>query len=553
MSAAHDLTPSLKKGARAWLEARGLDSDLCERLGLTSRPGRDGKGEIVVPYERNGELVYSKVRTLDPKGFYREPKGGAPMFWREDAITDPGLADQPIIITEGELDAISAIQAGFWRTISVPDGAPKNAMVDGRAAPDDRASGKYAFLDAALAAMESTKEIIIAADNDAPGHALLSDLSALLGPARCKFVRYPGKCKDLNEVLRDYGVDGVRACLEDAQWIRIVGVRRFEDLPPLPPLAVWRPDVHQPIDDLIPICPGQVSVWTGIPGSGKSALLNAVAWSIARRDGIRIAHGTFEAAPQREYFEDCVGFMHGVPHGEASQAQLAATRRFLQEQTIFLMSDGFASPGEEEFFDADLDWFFDAARAAIVRFGCRIVILDPWSQIEHSRPAHEQETTYVQKAIRRARSFARTFDVHVAIIAHPTKQRKLEDGTYAMPEGYEISGSAHWFNGVDMGVTIHRAPPLTMEEQTVTDKHGNPMRDDRGNIIRETTGEWIADPKSTRVLIRVWKKKNHRIMGKPGDAYASFSSSTNRYTSAETWEDRIMPKTYRAPRERNDD
>ena len=36
------------------------------------------------------------------------------------------LSNDPLIITEGELDALSAIQAGFPRAISVPDGAGSN-------------------------------------------------------------------------------------------------------------------------------------------------------------------------------------------------------------------------------------------------------------------------------------------------------------------------------------------------------------------------------------------------------------------------------------------
>jgi hypothetical protein len=231
--------------------------------------------------------------------------------------------------------------------------------------------------------------------------------------------------------------------------------------------------------------------------------------------------------------EDCTGFHLGKPASDATDQEREMARQWVQERITFIVSDGYVGPGNEEFFDADLDWFFEGARTAVVRDGCRIVILDPWSQIEHARTNAEPETTYIQRSIRRAKSFARTFDVHVAIVAHPSKQRRMEDGSYAMPEGYEISGSAHWFNGVDLGVTVHRAPPL---------------------ILDDDSGNWMPDPKSTRVLIRAWKKKNHRIMGKPGDAYASFDSNTGRYSSAEHWEERTQPKRYAKPPEnRRDD
>lgn len=509
----------LSATASAFLEGRGLDSALCEKLGLTSGPDRGGREWIAIPYERNGARVNRKFRAVDAKDF-RQDKGGEQIFWRHDCIADAGLADQPLVITEGEFDAIAAIQAGYWRTVSIPGG--------GNATPqaDARTSGKYACIEAARPALDKIKHIIIATDGDAVGTATLTDLTSLLGPARCQFVTYPPGCKDLNDVLRQHGEEGVKAAIDSAKWVRVVGVHKLFDLPPLPPLETWRPDVLQPIDDLLPICPGHLSVWTGIPGYGKSSLLNAIAWSISRRDGIRIAHGTFESAPQREYTEDCIGFMIGAPADRVTETKREQVRQWIQDRVTFIVSDGYVGPGEEEFFDADLEWFFEGARTAVVRDGCRIVILDPWSQIEHARTNAEPETTYIQRSIRRAKQFARTFDVHVAIVAHPTKQRKLEDGSYAMPEGYEISGSAHWFNGVDLGVTIHRAPPVLIDED--------------GNNAG-------PDPKSTRVLIRAWKKKNHRVMGKPGDAYASFDSNTGRYSSAEHWEEITYAKKYPEP------
>lgn len=512
----------LSASAKAFLEARGLSVDLCERLGLTSGGDRAGTEWIAIPFERKGARVNRKFRRIDEKTF-RQDKGGEQIFWRMDCIGDAGLVDEPLIITEGEFDAISAIQAGFWRTVSIPGGAPAEASDE----PLSRA--KYGFIEAAHTALEPIKRIIIAADADGPGTALLSDLTALLGPARCQFLRYPEGCKDLNDVLVKGGEAAVRACIEDAKWVRVAGVHKLSEMPPLPPLKVWAPDIHPPLDALLPICPGQVSVWTGIPGHGKSSLLNAVAWSLARRDGLRIAHGSFEAQPQREYFDAALAYFTKAPATAATPEQRDRMTKWLDRQVTFLVAD--STGPNDEFFDADLDWFFAAARAAVTREGCRMVILDPWSQIEHAKPNAESETTYIQRSIRRARTFARIFDVHFAIVAHPTKMRRLDDGSYAMPEGYEISGSAHWFNGVDLGVTSHRDPPE----------------------IEGEDGEWIPDPHSSRVCVRVWKKKVHTVMGKPGDAYASFDSETGRYSAAEHWEARTFPRRGGEPIVRNDD
>lgn len=504
-----DREPALSAAAAKWLEARGLDSALCaDRLGLTSGLGRDGREWLSIPFERGGVRVNRKFRQLAEKA-WRQDKDGEQIFWRFDAIGDLGLVDQPLIITEGEFDAIAAIQAGFWRTVSVPSGAPATSTADARS------SAKYAFLEHARAALEPVREVIIAADNDAPGHALLSDLSAMLGPARCKFVTYPEGCKDLNDVLRAHGEEGVQRALGEARWVRVAGVHRLSELPPLPRLEIWRPSVFGPLDALLPICPGHVSVWTGIPGHGKSALVNAAMWSIADRTGFRIAHAPLESTPQREYLEDLIAFRTGSQIGdrELTGEAINAVRAWADEHIVFLVSDGYAAPQADDLAAADLEWFFRAAQTAVVRHGCRIVILDPWSQIEHATDSRESETNYVRKALRHAKAFARTFDVHVAIVAHPTKPQRFAGGEYGMPEGYDISGSAHWFNAVDLGVTVHRTPPMI-----------------------EMDGESVPDPRSTRVLIRTWKVKNHRAMGKPGDVYARFDCRTGHYGSPEHWE-----------------
>ena len=117
MSASLQPTPSpsgLSAKAIAFLEARGLDTELCERLGLTSGPDRNGREWIAIPYERAGARVNRKFRAIDAKDF-RQDKGGEQIFWRQDCLSDVGLADQPLVITEGEFDAIAAIQAGAGR------------------------------------------------------------------------------------------------------------------------------------------------------------------------------------------------------------------------------------------------------------------------------------------------------------------------------------------------------------------------------------------------------------------------------------------------------
>jgi twinkle protein len=66
------------------------------------------------------------------------------------------------------------------------------------------------------------------------------------------------------------------------------------------------------------------------------------------------------------------------------------------------------------------------------------------------------ETEFIGKCLRKSRKFARKNDIHLFIIAHPTKLLKNKDGEYPIPELWDVSGSAHWRNKADNGICVHR-------------------------------------------------------------------------------------------------
>lgn len=518
MTALKSISPSgILPAAQKFLATRGLDADLCERLGLVSGPDQSGSEWIAFPFERNGVRVNRKFRAVDDKRF-KQDRGGEQVLWRRDCITDAGLADQPLVITEGEFDAVAAIQAGFWRTVAFAQGAPQ-----GGDDKDLRSSPRYASIQSEPE-LRLVKEIILAVDADGPGIQLRSDLVSLLGASRCKFVVYPEGCKDLNDVLLAHGEAGVQRVLAGSLWVNVAGVYLPDELPELPPLRVWRPAVFKPIDQLLPICPGHLSVWTGLAGDGKSTLVNAVMWTLAENFGLRIAAAPFEATPQREYFHDLVAYRAQRPIDDkvepATAADLEEAREFQRRHIVFLNPDGYDEKGE--LINATIEWFLDAADTAVQRYGCRIIVLDPWSQIDHEPGSFEREDQYVRRVLKGCKRFARERDVHFAIVAHPAKPKRNADGTYPIPEGYDISGAAHWKNAPDLGVTVYRDPPLIEDENK--------------------PGTMIQDPKSTRVLVKVWKVKSHRMMNPTGEVYASFNRRTGRYASPEHWEGKTFAR-----------
>jgi len=92
----------------------------------------------------------------------------------------------------------------------------------------------------------------------------------------------------------------------------------------------------------------------------------------------------------------------------------------------------------------------------VKRKGIRGLVIDPWNELEHVRPAGMTETEYVSVVLKRVRQFARRNGVHLWLVAHPQKLYRDKDSGYPVPTLYDISGSAHWRNKSDVGLSLWR-------------------------------------------------------------------------------------------------
>lgn len=485
--------------AMAWLEARSLDVEVGDRLGLFSSDA--GFGEtLVYPFIEKGEAVGHKHRLLVP----REDK---PRFWwrrgskrpayNVDCLSDDSLISEPVVIVEGQDDCIAALQCGIRRVISVPDGAPENPV------KDLASSDKYKWLDDifSLLKMDRTPAgIILAVDGDSAGAALMHDLSVKLGRARCKFITFPKakdpealgreRHKDLNEVLVDYGERGVVAVLDRAAWIKVNGVYKMSELPMSPDSVVYRLKDHgfEALDEHLRIRLGDLSVWTGVPSHGKTTALTDILCRIIMAYGVRVAWASFEQEPQRDHKRALQSWFCEDWALRLTREQRWAADTWIDEYHRFMV------PDEDE--DPTLEWMLEKMEAAVVQHGCKVVVLDPWNEGVHERDHGESETDYTNRTLRTIKRFAKRFGVHVAIVAHPTKMKRLDDGTYPIPSAYDITGSAAWYNKPDQIVIIHR---MTEEE----------------------------------TIFKIQKSRYHEVLGRPGIVKLAFTQQTKRYVETE--------------------
>lgn len=431
---------TLSDAATRWLEDRGLDVELAVKHGWHS----NDRGELVIPYTLDGEVVNHKYRGLQDKRF-RQDANAVKCLWNRDVLAD--CAGQTVIIAEGECDALAFEQAGFPFVVSVPDGAPAEAL------GSDYEGTKYSYLDAAtLKLLEGADAVVIATDNDEQGNALAFDLALRIGRARCKSVLYPKldasterRLKDGNATLEVYGEKALAQVVERAKWWSTPAIRRMSEIPPPPETAVYTAGIAG-FDELYKIRLGDFAVWTGIPGDGKSTFVGHVVCSACERNDWSACWLSFEQHPRRDHQRNLRSWYLRQPAADASPEKVDEADRWIERRFCFL------NPEDEE--PKDLTFIEAAVEAAVKRYDSRIFVIDPWNELEHDRERDESLTEYVGRAIRTLKRLAGKFGVHMMVVAHPTK---IEAGK--PPSLYQISDSAHWANKPDLGMVVWRPEP----------------------------------------------------------------------------------------------
>lgn len=464
------------------LEGRGLEPDTLVRHGVVSCERADGDW-IAIPFKVNDRIVNWKYRTISgEKRFYQDADGDK-VWWNFNVLLDRSLDHLPLIIAEGELDALIAIQCGYARVMSVPDGAPAEEV------GDERQSTKYSYVTDSAAAMgfDVVREIILATDGDGPGANLRNDLAIRLGKGRCKWVGYPKECKDLNDAFKRHGHKGVTETISRARWCQVDGVYRMSELPPLPEREAHRLGMKG-LDDHYRVRTQDFVVLTGIPSHGKSSIINEIACRMVQRVGWKVAFASFEQTPQLDHKRNLRTYFNGRKVINQTREQRDAADKWIDENFAFIV------PSDDD--QVDLKWVLEKSAAAVIQHGCKGLFIDPWNEMDHIRPSDMSLTEYTGFAIKEFKRFARKHDIHLVCAAHPTKQMKDKEGNFQIPSLYDISDSSHWYNKADIGLVIWR-----------------------GKV-----GGYV------RTILRVAKARYADVTGLPGDLDLDFNPETNHYS-----------------------
>lgn len=436
-----------------WLEqVRKIPVEIAAEAGVISR-----KGAIGFTYSKNGRPQFAKFRTLDKSKFWIEPSGITPSLWNIDSLAEASGRNETLVITEGEIDALSWMAAGVAYVVSVPTGAP-NKPGEGDIVPSKDNHFGYLWHGGKLHPdIAKFDRVILSTDNDQPGLILRDELAIRIGRPKCWVVKYPSGCKDANDVLKSRGADELRAIYENARPIVPNKLVPFSEIPE----RGSRPRYSSgwsALDRHLMVTPPELMVITGVPGAGKSQWALALCANLARIHGLKGAILQFEDNPDRNR-RDLLAY------ASAWQSVIQKPPHEWVDRMFWTISP---SEDEEDDVSFNLEWLSSAIQEAACRHGAKWILIDPWNEVEHVWRVNETETAYTNQALRDLKRLARRYQVVVIIVAHPSKG--VDGKSVNEISLYDISGSAAWKNKADHGIVIYRQNPTAEETVVKVDK-----------------------------------------------------------------------------------
>lgn len=435
--------------AVAFLAAKGMT----EEEAAKHRVGWDGRKKCIkIPYLLDGKIINQVfIRVSDGASKLENPEKAT--FFGLDRL---GRNSEPVVIAQREIDAIILIERGILNVLGVPNGGDVTPSAD----DFNRAPDKFAYLSAATERAKEWNTIKFALDDTTDGLALRQELARRLGPGRCLAASLTQKT--VSATMKELGSDVLCQDINEAKSLPIFGLYAVDDFEKELSsyyeygMSAGVPTGWHNVDKLYSVMPGQLTVITGIPNSGKSEWLDALAVNLALNNNWRFAAFSPENGKEAH-----------VTKLVEKRVEMSADPKSSRRMSYDTLMSGAKWVGNHFFFIEStelmptLEWIMERARDAVMRYGIKGLIIDPWNRIEKKLGERQSETDYVAESIPKLLRFAANYGVHVWLVVHPKQQQPdHKTGKIRAPSLYDMAGSAHFVNMCDNGIVVHRSESI---------------------------------------------------------------------------------------------
>jgi len=419
-----------------WFKARKISISTLLHFRITEGPEwmpqhKETVNTIHFNYFKNDELVNIKYR--DGAKNFKLVSEAELIPYNLDSV----ICSKQVIWVEGEPDCLSVHEVGLRNVISVPNGA-----TIGR--------NNLTYLDNVIDLFDDDTEHVLAFDNDNAGLSLTQEFVRRLGAANCSKVNWRD-CKDANECLVTHGPSAVKEAIESRESFPVSGIFTASDINDeindyykngLPKgCEIGIPE----FDDLLKFHEGYITTFTGIPGHGKSEIVDFFTIRLNIMHQWKWGIYSPESYPLQLHFSKYAEKLIGKTFGFMNSGEIELTKKHFNENFFFI------KPEE----DSKLESILDKALFLVKKKGIRGLVIDAWNKIEHLWEG--SETQYISRKLDELALFCERKCVHLFLVAHPTKILKDKNtGFYDIPNLYNINGSANFFNKTHNGISVYR-------------------------------------------------------------------------------------------------
>lgn len=472
--------------AYAYLNKRGISSETARYADVR----QDEHGNIAfLFYDTNDVLKMVKYR---PSHKISKENGDLKSWCQQGADTQPLLFNmnrvnptEPLIITEGECDCLSLLQAGLHNSVSVPLGAQNLHWIE----------ENWDWL-------EQFEEIVFCGDNDEPGVKMVKEASSRLGSWRCKTAALPDtatingeerRIKDANECLYFLGEQALRDAIANAKDTPVASAIDFSDVEDinLGDIDGVQFGIKELDRGLMRLFYGTFNIVSGTPGSGKTSFLyQMVCNTIDNGVNCWVYSRELMSWMSRNWFLSILASPYNAVQCENSSSD----NYYIVPQDVKKeISDYYRGRITlyRDDYDNDFETIIDSMINCRRKYGCKLFIIDNLMTVDlkgDDNNKNERQTMFCNRLIQ----FAIKYDCCVVLVAHP---RKMLDPN-ANVGLYDVAGSSNLQNLAHRTIALRR---VSDEE-----KQGIPSRNGNG---------WQKPPNPYNAMISVVKD---RMRGKAG-------------------------------------
>ena len=203
------------------------------------------------------------------------------------------------------------------------------------------------------------------------------------------------------------------------------------------------------MDEYYTVRLGEFTVITGIPGHGKSSWLDNLMVNVSRNYNWRWAVFSAENFPVSRHVAGLMEVYSGKPFSKGFHARMTPSER---DEALRWIGKyfRFIQPREDRY---SLD------RIVQIAFSIGDIdalVIDPWNELDHSRPKEMREDEFISVSLTKLRWLARNSEIHVFVVAHPGKYQRVHGQPKPIVTLNDVKGASEWYAKADNGLSVWR-------------------------------------------------------------------------------------------------